>query len=328
MKNILLILTLFVAPLLLSCENNTSGDNRFFLEVSFCVDAETYVENEPVSFFNQVNGSNIADEEEGFSEQVVGNGSFFSKLNSEQDLTDNEADFADTKEEPYRFTWTFGDGTPQSFEKNPTHIFKTARTYTVRLRVETAEGAIASYVRQIIVRKYDETIDRQRVKSEWNAPSLIREIAPGVIFKRLIFSRNAGNSIFNSNQYVNIMEVDLSANSNLKFAIAFPGNGKTSLTTTEATNRNALAAVNGTMGSWVSASQAEFLRGTTFAGNIPLPPWSESIVAGNNSLDYIRGYNTAGTELRFEVPNFAGATFSGGKVNRADRRTGVLKINT
>lgn len=173
-----------------------------------------------------------------------------------------------------------------------------------------------------------ESVDSQRVCERWKAPSLTRPIAPGVVFKRLIFSEKEGNPIFGSNQYVNIIEVDPSVNPNLKFAVSFPGNGPTSLTTKAATDRNALAAINGTMGSWITADRVDYLRNAAFKGVAPLPSWTASVVTGNNCLDYIRGYNTAGTELRFEVPNFAGKKFiSGSEVTRSDRRTGVVKID-
>ncbi|MBI5372271.1 MAG: PKD domain-containing protein [Sphingobacteriales bacterium] len=38
------------------------------------------------------------------------------------------------------WTWDFGDGSPVSHDQNPTHIYATAGTYTISLRVSTAAG--------------------------------------------------------------------------------------------------------------------------------------------------------------------------------------------
>ena len=196
--------------------------------------------------------------------------------------------------------------------------------YTQEKKNESGSASSSKMVQS----SHDESIDSMRVLEQWKTPAMTRPIATGVTFKRLIFNLKDGNPIFNSNQYINIIEVDLSANPNLKFAVSFPGNGPTSLTTKAATDRAALAAINGTMGSWITTDRVDYLRNATFKGTAPLPSWSTSVVAGNNCLDYIRGYNTAGTELRFEVPNFAGKKFtSGSEVTRSDRRTGVVKID-
>jgi PKD repeat protein len=46
------------------------------------------------------------------------------------------------------WTWDFGDGTTQSYAKNPTHTYTTAGTYEVMLRVDDSEGCYDSVVKK------------------------------------------------------------------------------------------------------------------------------------------------------------------------------------
>ena len=39
------------------------------------------------------------------------------------------------------WAWTFGDGSPASFEQNPSHVYETAGSYTVSLTITTINGA-------------------------------------------------------------------------------------------------------------------------------------------------------------------------------------------
>lgn len=310
MKQKLLSLLVIWATALTSCGEETMRTAQN-LAVSFIVDSPEPFENELLTFTNIVEGVNIASDSE-----------------DETDDLEVQASSASTSYDEFRFIWTFGDGSSVSNEKNPTHFFDKVGKYTVKLLVIGKDGSSGTFSQEFSVRKYDGSLDRKKVEEQWANPSMVREIAPGVTYKRLVFNKETGNPIFNSNQYVGIIETDLSANPDLKFVVSYPGNSSSSKKTTVAANeRNALAAINGTMWNWTSADEANRLQKATFNGTVPLPLWSETILPGNNSRDYIRVYNTDGTTLLHEAPNFGGNVFqSGKKVVRSDRRTGVIKI--
>jgi len=270
------------------------------IAVSFTANPSAPYTGEGVIFQNLINGINQPDsiDEESdtiASEPIAGNSS-------------------------YSCAWAFGDGTAQSYEKNPTHIFTKAGYYTVRLLVRK-ENNTNSFSQKFYVGLYNEANDKNKVEEAWANPDIIEQIVPGVILKKMIFSEEKGNQIFRSNQTVSILIVDQNANSNLKFAIDCEGNGKiTKKTTVRSVSRNALAATNGTMWNFNSVTEANAAQAENPSAAVP--SWASTIVSGNNSRDYIRVTNPLGNKV-IEVPNYNPELTTA----RTDRRTAAIVID-
>jgi PKD repeat protein len=53
--------------------------------------------------------------------------------------------------EPYTYKWNFGDGSPESTEVNPAHVYQKAGDYTATLTVKDAKGLWGSEEYDIVV---------------------------------------------------------------------------------------------------------------------------------------------------------------------------------
>ncbi|MDR2886176.1 MAG: phosphodiester glycosidase family protein [Rikenellaceae bacterium] len=168
---------------------------------------------------------------------------------------------------------------------------------------------------------YTEQYDKAKVLAEWANPTYIKEIAPGVTLKKLVFNKADGTQLFGSNQYILALVVDQSV-ADVRFAVAFSGNGLPSAkTSNRAKARNSLAAINGTMCG--DCPQATYDKAILVTDPLVVPSWASTLVPNKrNSMDYIRISNTAGEKV-VEVPNYN----SGLGTKRSDRRTGVVVID-
>jgi gliding motility-associated-like protein len=57
----------------------------------------------------------------------------------------NQSDNGDYPETGNKYTWDFGDDSPESSEKNPVHMYAKDGNYNVTLRVETDKGCLDLY---------------------------------------------------------------------------------------------------------------------------------------------------------------------------------------
>ena len=64
--------------------------------------------------------------------------------------------YTDFKKEIQSVFWNFGDGTEKSSETTPTHIYNESGKYTVKLRIEFADGQTKMLEREIVIKSLPE----------------------------------------------------------------------------------------------------------------------------------------------------------------------------
>ena len=64
--------------------------------------------------------------------------------------------YTDSKKEIQSILWNFGDGTEKSSETTPTHIYNESGKYTVKLRIEFADGQTKMLEREIVIKSLPE----------------------------------------------------------------------------------------------------------------------------------------------------------------------------